>query len=157
MLQKETQVVYSSPAVEILQQMFHSAQDRTGLANGLSSQLYESWTPENQNTMIQQIRNGPYSGQNSEVDSHWVADGSFVRANLIALGYNVDPYKLENFGIQSLRIYANVQNAFVINSKDFQGLDPESTSWGGNQWGQNMFFFQYPRPRTYTLGVNLQF
>jgi TonB-linked SusC/RagA family outer membrane protein len=143
--------------VEILQQMFHSAQDRTGLANGLSSQLYESWTPENQNTMIQQIRNGPYSGQNSEVDSHWVADGSFVRANLIALGYNVDPYKLENFGIQSLRIYANVQNAFVIHSDDFKGYDPEASSWGGNQWGQNIFFFQYPRPRTFTLGFNVKF
>ncbi|TDN95020.1 TonB-linked SusC/RagA family outer membrane protein [Salegentibacter sp. 24] len=143
--------------VDILQQMFHSAEDRTGLANGLASQLYESWTPENQNTMIQQIRNGPYSGQNSEVDSHWVADGSFIRGNLIALGYNFDPYMLERWGIKSLRVYTNVQNAFVIHSDDFKGYDPEASSWEGNQWGQNIFFFQYPRPRTFTLGFNVKF
>ena len=143
--------------VDILQQMFHSSEDRTGLSSGLATQLYEAWTPENQNTMVQQIRNAPYSGQNSEIDSRWVADGSFVRGNLIALGYNFDPYQLENVGIQSLRIYANIQNAFVIHSDKFKGYDPEASSWGGNQWGQNIFFFQYPRPRTFTLGFNVHF
>lgn len=143
--------------VDILQQMMHSTQDRSGYGNGLVDVLYDAWTPDNQNTMIQQIRNGPYSGQNSEVDSQWIADGSFIRGNLISLGYNFDAYKLENMGLKSLRIYANVQNAFVIHSDDFRGYDPEATSWGGDQWGQNIFFFQYPRPRTFSLGFNVQF
>jgi len=143
--------------VDILQQMTHSAQDRSGYGNGLDDILYDAWTPNNQNTMIQQIRNGPYSGQNSEVDSHWVADGSFIRGNLFDLGYNVDPFLLEDMGIQSLRVYANVQNAFVIDSDDFRGYDPEASSWEGNQWGQNIFFYQYPRPRTFSLGFSMQF
>src|SRR3546814_5757960 len=58
------------------------------LSNGLATTLYDSWTETNQNTMVQQIRNGAYSGQNSEVDDHWVADGSYLRGNLISLGYN---------------------------------------------------------------------
>ncbi len=143
--------------VEIMQQMMHSTQDRTGYANGLAGTLYDAWTPDNQNTMIQQIRNGPYSGQNSEVDSQWIADGSFLRGQLISLGYTVNPEVLENMGIKSLRVYGNVQNAFVIHSDDFKGYDPEASSWGDNQWGQNIFFFQYPRPRTFSLGFNLQF
>ena len=150
----DLQFVYD---VDILQQYYHSTEDRSGIANGLRTILTEGWTPTNQNTMVQEIRNQAYAGQNSQVDSRWIADGSYLRGNLIQLGYNVRNGWTERMQIRNLRVYASVQNAFVINSKDFQGLDPESTSWGGNQWGQNMFFFQYPRPRTYTLGVNLQF
>ncbi|SEK93505.1 SusC/RagA family TonB-linked outer membrane protein [Parapedobacter koreensis] len=143
--------------VNILQQFFHSMQDRTGYSNGFASTLYESWTEDNQNTMIQQIRNGPYSGQNSEVDDHWVADGSYIRGNLISLGYNFGDLALNKWNLKGLRIYASVQNAFLVKSDDFKGYDPEATSWGGDQWGQNIFFFQYPNPRTFTLGTSFQF
>lgn len=107
--------------------------------------------------MVQQIRNGVYSGQNSEVDSHWVTDGSYIRGNLISLGYTFNDVMAKNSGLRNLRVYANVQNAFLIHHKDFKGFDPEASSWEGNQWGQNIFFFQYPRPRTFTLGLSLQF
>ena len=143
--------------VEILQQFFHSTEDRTGYANGLSTILYEGWTEDNQNTMVQQIRNAPLSGQNSEIDSHWVADGSYLRGNLISLGYTFDDNFLNMTGLKNLRVYGSVENAFVLHDDDFKGYDPEATSWGGNQWGQNMFFFQYPKPRTFTLGVNVKF
>tara|TARA_R110002072_G_scaffold81897_1_gene187207 strand:+ start:70357 stop:73479 length:3123 start_codon:yes stop_codon:yes gene_type:complete len=143
--------------VDILQQYFHSTQDRTGYASGLKDVLYDSWTETNQNTMVQQIRNGPYSGQNSEVDSHWVANGSYIRGNLFSLGYSFSQNMLDKAGLNKLRVYASVQNAFLINSDDFKGYDPEASSWEGNQWGQNIFFFQYPRPRTFIVGLSLQF
>lgn len=143
--------------VDLLQQFMHSMEDRTGLSNGLSTTLYDAWTENNQNTMVQQVRNGPYSGQNSEVDDHWVADGSYLRGNLISLGYNFGNVTLNRINMKGLRIYASVQNAFLVKSKDFKGYDPEATSWGGDQWGQNIFFFQYPNPRTFTLGTSFQF
>lgn len=150
----DLQFVYG---VDILQQFYHSTEDRSGIANGLRTILTEGWTPENQNTMVQEIRNQAYAGQNSEVDSRWVADGSYLRGNLITLGYNFSPGVLENLNLINLRLYASVQNAFVAHSDEFQGYDPEATSWNDNQWGQNIFFFQYPKPRTYTVGVNFQF
>ena len=143
--------------VDIMQQYYHSTEDRSGIANGLRTILTEGWTPDRQNTMVQEIRNQAYAGQNSQVDSHWIADGSYLRGNLVSLGYRLNNEVAERLGLRNLRVYTSVQNAFVINSDDFQGLDPESTSWGDDQWGQNIFFFQYPRPRTYTLGVNFQF
>lgn len=143
--------------VDILQQFFHSMEDRTGYSNGFRWTLTESWTEENQNTMIQQIRNGPYSGQNSEVDDHWVANGSYLRVNAISLGYNFGNTQLSKIGLKNWRIYASVQNAFLIKSDSFKGYDPEATSWGTNQWGQNIYFHQYPRPRTFTLGTSFQF
>src|SRR5690606_16366413 len=143
--------------VDILQQYIHSTQDITGYASGLKDVLYDAWTETNQNTMVQQIRNGPYSGQNSEVDSHWVADGSYIRGNLISLGYSFSSPMLDKAGLNKVRVYTSVQNAFLIKSDDFRGYDPEASSWEGNQWGQNIFFFQYPRPRTFTVGLSLQF
>lgn len=152
----DLQFVYG---VEALQQFFHSTEDRSGIANGLSSILYDAWTETNQNTMVQQIRNQAYAGQNSEFDSRWVADGSYLRGNLISLGYNFSDDLMQRLKVKGFRVYASVQNAFVVHSDDFKGYDPEATSWMGSdeQWGQNIFFFQYPKPRTYTLGVNINF
>jgi hypothetical protein len=76
---------------------------------------------------------------------------------LFSLGYTFDSEKLSKTGIKNLRVYASLENAFVIDSDDFQGYDPEASSWGGNQWGQNIFFFQYPKPRTVTVGCSLKF
>jgi hypothetical protein len=149
----DLQFVYG---VEVVQQFLHSTEDRTGYASGLETILTEGWTEQNQNTMVQEIRNAPLNGQSSELDSHWVVDGSYIRGNLISLGYTFDQSKLVEWGISNLRLVASVENAFVIHSDDFKGYDPESSSWGGN-WGQNIFFFQYPKPRTFTLGLNLRF
>ncbi|MGB3775711.1 MAG: SusC/RagA family TonB-linked outer membrane protein, partial [Leeuwenhoekiella sp.] len=149
----DLQFVYD---VDILQQATHSIEDRTGIANGLRTILTQGWTPNNQDTQVQQIRNQGTSGQNSQVDSPWVADGSYLRGNLFTLGYTLPADFVTSLGIQSLRVYTSVDNAFVIQSDDFQGFDPEGSS-NDNQFGQNIFFFQYPRPRTFTLGFNFNF
>lgn len=143
--------------VEILQQYFHSVEDRFGYTSGLKTILYDGYNGTNPTTMVQAIRNANLSGQNSELDSHWVCDGSYLRGNVIQLGYTFNNSNLQSLNISKLRVYFNVNNAFVIHSKDFKGYDPEGTSQGNHQWGQNMFFFQYPKPRTYTVGVNLTF
>jgi TonB-dependent starch-binding outer membrane protein SusC len=82
-----------------MQQFYHSVEDRTGYSSGLASILYQGWTPENQNTMVQQIRNAPLTGQNSEVDDRWVVDGSYLRGNLISLGYSFTPPTLARLGM----------------------------------------------------------
>ncbi|KAA6341349.1 TonB-dependent receptor SusC [termite gut metagenome] len=143
--------------IEILQQYSHSAEDRFGYTSGLASILTEGYNGTNPNTMVQAVRNANLSGQSSELDSRWVCDGSYLRANVIQLGYAFDRKTLQTLNISDLRIYASLNNAFVIHSNNFRGLDPEGTSQGDNQWGQNMFFFQYPKPRIWTLGLNVTF
>lgn len=142
--------------VDAWQLFLHSAEDRTGIANTLATTLYDAWTPSNQSTMVQQIRQQNYSGQNSANDSHWVADGSYIRGNLIQLGYTVKPSLLKKFGLSSLRFNASVNNAFLICSSDFKGYDPEGSS-NTNKFGQNIYFYQYPSARTYSFGLNLSF
>jgi len=152
----DLQFVYG---VDILQQYFHSTYDRFGITNGLKNILTDAYDGTNPSTMEQAIylSNSGHAGQNTEMDSQWVCDGSYLRGNLFQIGYNFSKEQANKLNLKSLRIYAGVKNAFVIHSSKFLGLDPEGTSQGGNQWGQNMFFFQYPKPRTFTLGVNLVF
>ena len=142
--------------VDCWQLYMHSTEDRTGIANSLKSALTDAWTPENQHTMVQQIRQQNYSGQNSNADSHWVADGSYLRGNLIQLGYTVNSKMLTKWKMKRLRLNVSVSNAFLIHSKDFKGYDPEGTS-NTARFGQNIFFFEYPRNRDYSFGLNLSF
>lgn len=142
--------------VDVRQDFFHSAEDRTGIANTLKSSLYDAWRPDRQNTMVQQIRQANYADQNSVSDSHWVADGSYIRGNLIQLGYTFGPSVLKKLKVSSLRVNASVNNAFLICSSDFKGYDPEASS-NTNRFGQNVFFYQYPTARTFSFGLNVSF
>ncbi|PVH26193.1 SusC/RagA family TonB-linked outer membrane protein [Sphingobacterium corticibacter] len=151
----DMQIVYG---VETLQQFYHSTYDRFGITNGLSEILTDAYSPSNPNTMQQAIflTNGGHAGQDTRIDSSWIVDGSFLRFNLIQVGYSFDASWAQRLGISGLRVYASANNPWVITSKDFKGYDPESTSTGdGNKFGQNVTFFSYPRAKTFTFGLNL--
>jgi hypothetical protein len=145
--------------VDVYQQFLHSTEDRFGMTNGLASIVKNAWSPSNPNTIVQAVGNaaGFAKTQNTAADSRWVADGSYLRGNLIQVGYTFDSNALKSLNLSALRAYIGVNNAFLIHSSDFQGYDPEGTSQGSDRWGQNIFFFQYPKPRTFTLGVNATF
>lgn len=153
--------------VETVQEFYHSVYDRFGQTNGLTDILYDAYDGTNPGTMQQAIYlfNDGHSQQNTKFDSAWVVNGSYLRANLIQVGYTFTSSQLKKTPFSSLRIYANVNNAFCITSKDFNGYDPESTSQidtsngvtSASQFGQNMTFFSYPRARTFSLGVNVAF
>jgi TonB-dependent starch-binding outer membrane protein SusC len=82
--------------------------------------------------------------ENSQYFSdYYIQNASFFRADNINLGYNLG--KLKNK--IDATISANVQNAFVITK--YTGLDPEISGGIDNNI--------YPRPRTFTLGLNLGF
>jgi iron complex outermembrane receptor protein len=75
---------------------------------------------------------------------YYLEDGSFFKMDNMTLGYNVK--KLFN-DKSNMRIYGSVQNLFTITR--YTGLDPEI--YGGID--NNI----YPRPRTFMLGVNVEF
>ncbi len=74
---------------------------------------------------------------------YYIENASFLRMDNINVGYDAGEIA-KNI---RLRITANVQNVFVITK--YSGLDPEVA--GGIDGGI------YPRPRTFVLGVNLDF
>jgi iron complex outermembrane receptor protein len=78
-----------------------------------------------------------------ELSDYYVQNGSFVRLDNINLGYDAGKIG-KNI---NLRITANIQNVFLITK--YKGIDPEIAGGMDNNI--------YPRPRTYVLGLNLDF
>ncbi|HCX24809.1 MAG: SusC/RagA family protein [Flammeovirgaceae bacterium] len=72
----------------------------------------------------------------------FIENASFFKMDNISLGYT-----FSNLGALEARISATVQNAFIITN--YTGIDPEVSGGIDNNI--------YPRPRTFLLGVNLNF
>ena len=88
-----------------------------------------------------------------------IEDGSYLRLNTVSVGYTLPIKLMSKIGLQRIRVYGSIYNAFTITG--YSGLDPEvntNTSQGGAvyptvglDWGA------YPRARSYTFGVNVEF
>ena len=78
------------------------------------------------------------------LSDYYIQDASFVKLDNVGIGYNFGNAFGEN---TNFKINATVQNALIIT--DYEGLDPEV--FGGIDYNI------YPRPRIFTLGVNLNF
>ncbi|MCG8476680.1 MAG: SusC/RagA family TonB-linked outer membrane protein, partial [Cytophagales bacterium] len=92
---------------------------------------------------------GKIKDAEQRASDYYLENGSFFRMDHITLGYTFNSlYK----GKGNARIFATVQNAFVIS--DYSGLDPE-VAIGGDQAGIDKDL--YPRPRTFVFGVNVNF
>ena len=77
------------------------------------------------------------------LSSHFVKEASFFKIDNITLGYTLDK-AIKN---TTLRVYGSLQNVATIT--DYEGLDPEITGGIDNNF--------YPRPRSFVLGVNIDF
>ncbi|MFA5046617.1 MAG: TonB-dependent receptor [Paludibacter sp.] len=101
------------------------------------------------------IQNDPNG--NTDMSSRYIEDGSYLRIKNIALGYNFDTKILKTLHLQSLRIYANIQNLYTLTK--YSGFDPEvginTASQSGNVYGLDNG--RYPSPQVYTFGLNLSF
>ena len=101
-------------------------------------------------------------------------DGSYLKVRALTLGYNFERNLTDNIGIQNLRLYATVQNPFVLFSPFHResGMDPETNSGtdaNGNAQnsatGTNGVISRgiatiganVPTTRNFILGVNLKF
>jgi TonB-dependent starch-binding outer membrane protein SusC len=74
---------------------------------------------------------------------YFLEDASFIRCENITVGYNF-PKTIKN---GNLKIYVAANNAFLITK--YSGQDPENFNGIDNNF--------YPRPRVYSLGLNLNF
>jgi TonB-linked SusC/RagA family outer membrane protein len=141
---------------DILDMTLHPSEDRQGLANSYRSVL-NAWTPQNQNTMIAEIRESR-AGHVTNVDSHWIKDGSFLRGRNALLGYTFPQHLCDRIKVDRLRAFSTVQNFFLLTGKDVNG-DPETAPVSGgnanNVFSNGMNWHSYPRPTTFMLGLQI--
>ena len=98
--------------------------------------------------------NARSTGSNGQVSSRWVESASYFRIRNITLGYNVPKTATQKIKVQTLRLYAGVQNAITFSK--YVGYNPEVSGYEGPLTG-GVDYGSYPLARTYTIGLNLGF
>lgn len=105
------------------------------------------------------LTSGEAANAEAAVSTRFLEKGDFFRFQNMTLGYNFQ--MKDTSGIDKLRLSLTGQNLFIIT--DYTGLDPElSTNPGAGDLLNNLptagiDYTSYPRPRVFTLGVNLVF
>lgn len=97
---------------------------------------------------------GNFINTNGESTSRFVESGDFLKVSNLALGYTLPKTITERLSIDRLRVYAQLQNAFVFTK--YTGLDPETyTNLNNNNLGVD--WNGQPQQRVFTVGLNLGF
>jgi TonB-linked SusC/RagA family outer membrane protein len=110
----------------------------------------------NPNTMMSRAGQGlPYN--NTRISTKYIEDGSYLRINNIALGYTIPANLVKKVGLNSVRLYCNIQNLYTFTK--YTGFDPEV---GVNPQDATSYTFgfdmgRYPSPRTVSFGANISF
>ncbi len=118
--------------------------------------VLERWQKEGDDTNIPR----PIYGDNVSNGSAFPIDvnvekGDFLRLQNSALGYRLPASLFGKSGISSLRVYGQVDNAFLFTK--YSGVDPEISSNGNSNIAPGVERNSVPQGRTFTLGVNLGF
>jgi TonB-linked SusC/RagA family outer membrane protein len=108
------------------------------------------WQPDNaSNTLFRTGGQGPFA-----YSSRIIEDGSYLRLKTVTLGYKFEQKYIKKLSIQSLRIYCSAQN--LITWTNYSGPDPE-VSIRNSTLTPGFDYSAYPRPRTLTFGIDLNF
>ncbi len=85
--------------------------------------------------------------------SNFVEDGSFLRCTDITVGYTLPKNIVKKLCLSRVRLYLSASNLFTITN--YSGYDPEVDIQSGLT--PSMDFNRYPRARSYSFGVNVDF
>jgi hypothetical protein len=113
--------------------------------------VLDRWTGEGTSTTTPRVTTGATA--NNVFSDYFVEDASYLRIQNIQLGYTLNPKISEKSGISKLRIYTGVNNLYTFTK--YMGYDPGASN--GAPIGGGIDYGFYPIPRTYMLGLNINF
>ncbi len=121
------------------------------LATNRGADILNAWTPTNTNTGIPALSLTDDNNE-SRFSTYYVEDGSYMKMKYLKLSYSLPRNIIGKIGASNLDVYGQVENVFTITG--YSGLDPELLP---GEYGACIDNGAYPRPRTFTVGLNLQF
>ena len=92
---------------------------------------------------------------NDRWSDRYIEDGSYIRLKNLTFGYTFPKKMIKSFGLETLRVYTNIQNLLTITSYD--GYDPEIGASTASVNVMGLDNGRYPSPTTYSFGVNISF
>ena len=148
----------------------HSSNGYLNMLTGRRNNLdVDYWTEENTGAKYPKP-GGIQSGDNPKYGSTLgYFNAGYLKIRAITLGYNFANLKaVKDLGISRLRLYATVQNPFVLFSpyNNESGLDPETNSWSDENTSVRYEFgshkmpivgYNTPSTRNFIFGLNVTF
>ena len=151
----------------------HSSNGYLNMLSGRRGQLdVDYWTEENTGAKYPKPSSDLRSGDNPKYGSTLgYFNAGYLKFRTITLGYNFENLKaIKSVGIDRLRLYASIQNPFVLFSpfNNESGLDPETNSWAnentavpfGEYSGKHklpIVGYNTPATRSFIFGLNVTF
>lgn len=90
---------------------------------------------------------------NRVFSDYFVEDASFLRIQNIQLGYTVNNSFTKKIGVNKVRVYASANNLFTFTK--YRGFDPAASS--GDPLSGGIDYGFYPTPKTFMMGLNVNF
>ena len=123
---------------------FNQAKNNSGFQDRQNSYKFPYWTANNPINNYAQL----YSSNGGSSFSVY-RKTSFIRLNTVAISYSVPRQIIQKARIESLKIYANVTNAYLY-APDWEFWDPEYRNRDSNGGISTAI-----PPRIYSLGLNI--
>ena len=125
-----------------------------GIWPALKSAVEARWTgPGTTNENPRALYNGQWNNTQF-VNSRFIHDASYLRCRNLSLGYTFPFNITDKLHLQSLKLYVQVDNLFLVSPWPY--LDPEVSSFStATEFGAD--WMSIGQPRTFTFGLNLKF
>lgn len=120
-------------------------------ATNRGKDILNAWTKTNTDTDIPAL-SLTADNRERQLSSYFVENGSYMKMKYLKLSYTLPKNIIKKIGASNLDVYGQVENLFTITG--YKGLDPEILP---GEYGARIDNGAYPRPRTFTLGLNIQF
>lgn len=136
--------------------MFWYGMQGNKVYNNTANALFVKGSLNSGANVTEAVRNSSESVSNSNAfSSRFIEDGSFLRLSNVTLGYTLKSKAIP--WLDMARFYVTGNNLLLLT--DYSGFDPEVNT-DANENGVpslGINYTNYPRARTFTFGVSLQF
>ena len=122
-----------------------------GTSTNRGTAVLNAWSTTNTSASVPALS---VVDNNNEVrtSTYFIEDGSYFKMKYLKLQYRIPENITKKIHVSNLNVYGQVENIFTITK--YSGLDPEVPL---STYGSRIDNGPYPRARTFSLGVNLQF
>lgn len=111
----------------------------------MSSDVSDYWTPTNTDASFPKLTGSNFSYASGT--DFYVKEASYLRLRYVSVGYNFKKKDLDFMKLSGLRVYAQGENLHTWSK--WKGWDAESN--------RSVDLSQYPTPKTFSVGVEVQF
>ncbi|MFD2569726.1 SusC/RagA family TonB-linked outer membrane protein [Spirosoma soli] len=123
----------------------------TGAAVG--ARVKDSWLPTHTNTDVPIFESASNFSTNTQANSYYVENGSYLRMQYLSLGYTLPAGLLDRLGLKRVRFAVSATNLFTVTK--YTGLDPGVGGSADTNFGIDVG--NYPVTRGYNAQLSLGF